>query len=242
MSDLVWMAATLPAAGLLGYLFGRARRSARSDVPAQPAARSPADALREEREHILRDLHDDLGARLLQLIYSAPTPEYADQARAALQDLRDVVSRARRGAAPLDEVLCEIEAEARQRLGAAGIALDWQQPESLPTLELDDQRALHLYRIVREAISNALKHAGARTLRIRVKALPALLALELTDDGRGLQGEEGGAGRGIDGMRERAEQLHGAIRWTAGTAGGTKVLLSVPLEAQSVAPAPAGAG
>jgi signal transduction histidine kinase len=186
-----------------------------------------------ERQRIYRDLHDDIGARLLQLIYAAPTPEYAEQARSALQDLRDVVSRTRRGAAPLSEVLCEIEAEARQRLGAADIELEWQQPETLPSMELDDERALHLYRIVREAVSNALKHAGARTIRVRVKVLARLLALELTDDGRGLQSPSGTAGRGVDAMRERAEQLHGAIRWTQGTAGGTKVMLSVPLDQSS---------
>lgn len=187
-------------------------------------------AVAAERERIFRDLHDDIGARLLQLIYSAPTPEVAEQARAALQDLRDVVSRARHGAALLEDVLCEIEAEARQRLAAAQIELDWQQPEALPALQLDDGRALHLYRIVREAISNALRHAGARTLRIRVKPLPGLLAIELTDDGRGPAGLDGARGRGVESMRQRAEQLHGAIRWTEGTAGGTKVMLSLPLD------------
>lgn len=231
--DPAWWAVLLPVVGVLGYLAGRRRALERETPEVRAASNDPSEAIRREREHILRDLHDDLGARLLQLVYSAPTPEYAEQARAALQDLRDVVSRARRGAAPLEDVLFEIEAEARQRLAAVDIVLDWQQPESLPALQLDDQRALHLYRIVREAISNALKHAGARRLRIRVKAMPALLALELTDDGRGLLAASEGAGRGIDNMRERAEQLHGAIRWTAGTAGGTKVMLSVPLDQSS---------
>lgn len=216
-------------AGLVGgRLLPRRGAGVRAPADGDPAA--TAAAVDAERERILRDLHDDLGARLLQLVYAAPNEAFADQARAALQDLRDVASRARRGAAPLEDVLFEIEAEARQRLAGAGIELAWQQPDTLPALTLDDRRALHLYRIVREAISNALRHAGARTLRIRLKVLPQLLALELTDDGRGLSAEAGGAGRGVASMRERAEQLHGAIRWTRGTAGGTKVVLTLPLD------------
>jgi signal transduction histidine kinase len=56
------------------------------------------------------------------------------------------------------------------------------------------------------------------------------LLLELTDDGRGPGPAMDGRGRGMQGMRQRAEQLHGSIRWTVGTAGGTKVLLSLPLD------------
>lgn len=222
----------LALGGALGLLLPRLAGRRGTD-PKQASTASEtvnvADALEAERQRIYRDLHDDIGARLLQMVYAAPTLEFAEQARAALQDLRDVVSRTRRGAAPVWDVLLEIEAEARQRLGAAGIELDWQQSEDVPQIELEGERALHLYRIVREAISNALKHAGARTLRIRVKVLPRLLALELTDDGRGPPVSSRGASLGVDGMRQRAEQLHGAIRWTQGTAGGTKVMLSVPL-------------
>lgn len=214
---------------LVGFALGRVGRKSVAGAAGARVA-EPVRDIEQERQRIYRDLHDDIGARLLQMVYAAPTPDFAEQARSALQDLRDVVSRTRRGAAPVPEVLLEIEAEARQRLGAAGIELDWQQAEDVPAMQLDGDRALHLYRIVREAISNALKHAGARTLRIRVKALPGLLALELTDDGRGLPSAPSGAGQGVEGMRQRAEQLHGAIRWTQGTAGGTKVMLSVPLD------------
>ena len=182
-----------------------------------------------ERERIHRDLHDDLGAKLLELVYRAPTPEDADRARAALQDLRDVVTRSRGTTGALDEAIAEIAHEARARLAAAGIELVWEQPHELPPLPLAPARALHLYRIVREAITNAIRHAHARRLRIRVRADAATLDLELTDDGDG-RDEHARAGSGIAGMRERTGQIDGAIRWTEGTAGGTKVLLSVPLD------------
>jgi signal transduction histidine kinase len=231
---------SLAAVGLLGLLVGvalaglYARRRLQALVREQQVSGERAvqeateHATGAERERIYHELHDDLGARLLQIVHRAPTVELADEARAALQDLRDVVSRSRGAAGTLVDVLGEIEVEARQRLAAAGMALHWEAPHDLPELPLPRERALHLYRIVREAISNTLRHAHARGLRVRLRLLPGELALELTDDGSGAAVAASADG-GMAAMRERAEQLHGAIRWTHGTAGGTKVLLTVPL-------------
>lgn len=188
-----------------------------------------------ERQRIFQDLHDDLGAKLLDLVYGAESPQQADRAREALQILRDVVSRARREPGPLARVLDEIRAEAVQRLAAANLALDWQQTE-LPEPLFDQAQVLHLHRIVREAVSNALRHSHAQGLRVRISAsvadqrAAAELVVEITDDG--LYAPAGiGSGTGTSGMRERAAQLQGEIHWDEGTRGGTKVVLRVPLRA-----------
>jgi len=187
------------------------------------------EAIAAERERIYNDLHDDLGARLLQLIYEAQTPRQADLARAVLQDLRDVVTRSRGTVGNLEEVLSDIRTEATQRLSTIGTTLRWEQPDELPDQPMPPERALHLYRIVREAISNALRHADARRLRVRIRCSGERLDLELTDDGHAGPPTTQPAGRGMRTMRERADQLHGEIAWLPGTEGGTKVLLSVPL-------------
>jgi signal transduction histidine kinase len=184
-------------------------------------------AAAEERERIYSNLHDDLGAKLLQLIYSAATPEQSDLARSLLQDVRDVVTRSRGAPGSLQEILGEIRREAEQRLRTVDIALDWQQPDDLPDPDLDQAQSLHLFRIVREAISNVIRHARAHALRIRMASDGRHLRLELIDDGIGPS--NAGAGRGKDNMRARARELDGDITWKGGTAGGTKVLLSFPL-------------
>ena len=188
--------------------------------------RLAADA---ERNRIYNDLHDDLGARLLQLIYSAPTPEYADRARAALQDLRDVVSRSRGAPGDLHQVLAEIRREAQQRLSTVQAELQWEQADDIPEQGLPTERALHLYRIAREAISNALRHAQARRIRVRVRKSGDELLLDLTDDGQAGVPSAEQAGLGMRGMQSRGDELKGEIRWLPGTEGGTKVLLRVPL-------------
>ncbi|TAJ80989.1 MAG: hypothetical protein EPO42_03395, partial [Gallionellaceae bacterium] len=84
-----------------------------------------------ERERIYRDLHDDVGAKLLGLAISAQRSNQtqdADLARSALQDLRDVVSRSAHSASRLDNLLANMRAETAQRVQAAGVALDWLIP------------------------------------------------------------------------------------------------------------------
>ena len=210
------------AAGLGWWLGRRSLRRTPPPVTAAPAHADPGAA--QERERIYKDLHDDLGAKLLQLVHGAETPQQADLARAVLQDLRDVVSRSRRPPAPLLQLLGEIEAETRQRLAAAGAELVWEQEAALPDLSLDEAQTLHLIRIGREAVSNALRHGAARWLRVRAFRAGEELMLEITDDGR-FPADQIGEGRGTSTMREHAAGLGGDIHWDEGTLGGTKVIL-----------------
>lgn len=222
-SPLLWLLP--PLAAWAGWWLGRRRSLA---PPAQAATDTIEAAVARERERIHADLHDDLGAKLLELVYRAPDPQLADVARSALQDLRDVVSRSRGAHGTLLQTLSEIELEAQRRLELAGIALDWQQPEDLADHVLDRAQTLHLFRIVREALSNVIRHAGAAGLAVRVHRSERALRLELTDDGAGLQ-PAAGAGAGQANMRARAAELHGRITWRGATAGGTRVILTLPL-------------
>jgi len=225
---------TVVIAALIAFVagFASAKGWSRRRAQEQPNAPAPgyAQALGEERERIYADLHDDLGAKLLQLVHTAEHPRQADLARAVLQDLRDVVTRSRGEPGTLNDVLADIRSEATQRLNAVNITLDWQQDDNDVTPQLDQHQALHLFRIVREAISNVIRHAGATRLRVRVDATPKRLTLELSDDG---VGRGAGKGRGTENMRERARELDGAVTWREATGHGTKVILSMALQASA---------
>lgn len=205
-----------------------AERASAAARVAKREAFARSEAATQERERIYNDLHDDLGAKLLGMVHTASNPAEADRARALLQDLRDVVTRSRGTAATLHETLADIRAEASQRLGAAGIALGWEIVEPLPEQAIDTPRALHLHRIIREAVSNAIRHAGTRRIRMRIKAADAMLYVAISDDGANTAAPATNAGRGVSTMRERAAELAGAIDWVPATHGGTKVLLSMP--------------
>lgn len=191
-------------------------------------------AAAEERERIYRDLHDDIGAKLLSLVIRAKTPEDTDIARAALRDLRDVVSRSTQSDAPLIDLLADWRAEIVGRCAAAHIQLVWNQPEELPERNLTAAEALNLGRILREAVSNVLRHAGAHALAIGVHCVNGHYQIALEDDGNG---KPRAPGRGMRNMQARAAQLGGEIEWTWGE-HGCRVLLRLPTA--GAAPAPTG--
>lgn len=182
----------------------------------------------EERLRIYRDLHDDLGAKLLSLAIGAENPDRADIARAALQDLRDVVSRAGQGPAPLSHLLADWRAEIQGRLDAAGLNLHWHQPQALGDPQVGPGAALHLGRILREAVSNVLRHADASRVEVTFEVADGRLLCTLRDDGRGLAEPATGAGRGLRNMRARAGLLDAEIAWERAEPSGCRVSLSVP--------------
>lgn len=208
----------------LSQLRARARR-----IRDEQARLERAHLTADERERIYRDLHDDIGAKLLDLALTAETPRQADLARSVLQDLRDVVSRSRGEPGTLQDTLADIHEECRQRLEALDVALEWQADDDLPDPELDHGEALHLHRIVREAMTNALRHARPARIRVRAMRGQGELLLDITDEGGFAASASGTGGRGTEGMQARAEELQGSIRWTPGTMGGTKVILRMPL-------------
>lgn len=185
-------------------------------------------AAADERDRIYSDLHDDIGAKLLDLVYGASTAEQADLARSVLQDLRDVVSRSKSTPGSLLDVLDEIHDEVRDRLARVNARLNWEQADGIPNAPLDQAQALHLFRIVREATTNAIRHAKVSTLRIRVQPHGGELFLDVTDDGPGLMPDRR-SGAGSHTMVNRASKLHGSLQWDDGTRGGTKVLLRFPI-------------
>ena len=212
------------------WLWRRAKPAAPgSGLSTQQRELERRNAADEERHRIMNDLHDDIGAKLLTLVHTLKEPEQADLARAVLQDLRDVVSRSHSNAGTLLEVLAQIRDETENRLDLLHAALLWEQDPNIPDPPLDEPQSLNLFRIAREAVTNAIRHGHAHRVRVRVKKIAHDLVFDVTDDGAGFDAERIGAGRGTHSMQERAAELHGEIAWNPGTQGGTKVVLRFPL-------------
>ena len=197
-----------------------------------------AHAIDEERRRIYDDLHDDIGSRLLTLLHRVQEPAQQQMVREILQDLRAILARDRGIDGTLLEVLAQLREETEQRLLTRGVELDWQQAGDLPDPPLHRAQGMHLFRIGRESVTNAMRHAAIGRMRVVVDRVGNDLVFEVTDDGR-FDPARIGEGRGTRSMQSRAGELHGNISWQAGTLGGTKVLLRFPLPGQD-APADAG--
>jgi signal transduction histidine kinase len=87
----------------------------------------------------------------------------------------------------------------------------------------------HVYRIGSEAITNALRHADARSIDVAIESDGDVLRVRIADDGRGLPDERRPGANGIFAMESRAATLGATLDFTAGEAGGTAIELLVPL-------------
>lgn len=134
--------------------------------------------------------------------------------------------------ATLDDVAADWRAETAQRAETGGFELAWQAQGELTGIVLQPRLRMHATRMLREAVTNALRHSGGKRLEVLLRADSNQLALQVGDDGAGAPAEGGDrAGQGIAGLHRRAHSLGGRCEVVAGPRGGTRVSIELPLHA-----------
>lgn len=198
-----------------------------------------------EGKRIAQEIHDELGQRLTVLrMEVAMLPQAREAGNAGLQPLqiaglkqgidgvlaivRDLAGKLR--PATLDISLrLAVQSLVEEFEGSLGIpcTLDDQLPASL---QLDETCSINAYRILQEALTNAARHARARSIRVQLATSDHWLHLRVEDDGVGMPGpQERSPTYGVIGMRERAIALGGRLTIRPGTAGGLIVQADLPL-------------
>lgn len=198
-------------------------------------------AREEERRQLRRDLHDDIGPALAALALqaeaaltlSADDPgaaaamiaRLAPRLNATVGDVRALVHELR--PPNLDEFgLAASVAELAVRMSTPEVAVNADVPQLMGLSAALDVAA---YRIVAEAVTNAVRHAGASVVDVRLAVMGNTLELEVSDDGCGLPADPV-PGLGLASMRLRAEELGGELTVSTGS-GGTRVNAQLPLTA-----------
>jgi signal transduction histidine kinase len=239
-----WGIAVL-GAGLLAasWTAGRILLGRRADA-ARSAAELAGRAVAEERLRIARDLHDVVAHSMSLIAVKAGTanhvvaarPEEAQHAlqvieatsRTALAEMRHLLGVLRSGSddspqlrpAPGLDGLAALASQA-----GLPVELDVRGAERLP-----DGVGLHVYRIVQEALTNVVRHAGAARCRIAVIAKAGEVSVEVTDDGAGAGPAGGSVGHGLIGMRERVLMYGGSFSAGPRPEGGFGVSACLPFE------------
>jgi len=204
--------------------------------------RLSVEAADQARARWARELHDETlqgltGARMVlsaglardDLGALRSAAENADEHLAdEMRKLRDLIAELRPAA--LDDLglgpAIETLAKRQAAIGAFTVAIDI---ELGPDQRLDRDTETAIYRIVQEALSNAVKHAGAREVNLRVRQLSDRVQVAVEDNGRGFDPDAVRAGFGLTGMRERA-LLAGGRLWVSSENGGpTRVAAVLPL-------------
>ncbi len=222
----------------LAHQAGAAAHAARLTADLRRSRERLVTAREEERRRLRRDLHDGVGPQLAALMLELETagdlvsghPEasalmakLSERARETVSDVRRSVHALRPPA--LDELgLVGALREGATRYSRRGLLVSVEAPEKLPPLPAAVEVAC--YRIVQEALTNVVRHAGASNCRVRIGLDDEALSVEVEDDGRGIR-EDDSAGVGMSSMRERAEELGG--RCSVGLSAETGTLVSAIL-------------
>jgi two-component system sensor histidine kinase UhpB len=181
-----------------------------------------------ERKRIASDLHDDLGAKLLTIVHTRDGSHVPQLAREALEEMRLSVRGLAGKPVRLADALGDWRAEIVARLGQANIEASWESPDDEATALLPARVFLQLTRILREAVSNVIKHSAASRCLVRCEVGAGALRMTVRDDGRGISADLH-RGQGMSSMKRRAKKMNGQCLVESRPGYGVAVSLTVPL-------------
>lgn len=192
-------------------------------------------ATAEERQRLMRDMHDGIGSHLMSTLALARMGTLSQHdMQEILADCIDELKITIDSLEPVESdllvVLGNLRYRLEPRLNLAGIELEWAVTDLPPLAYLDPENTRSILRIVQEAFTNTLKHARAKriTLSTGIDVANARVWVRLADDGVGFQPGQP-AGRGLENMKNRAEKLNGQVEVVPLQGGGTCVNLYLPL-------------
>jgi signal transduction histidine kinase len=209
-----------------------------------------ARELERERARIAQDLHDDLGASLSRISLlsdlakagkdrASPTGAHVDKisqlAGQTLRALDEIVWAVRPGSDSVQSLVEYIAHFAGELFKGHGVRCRLDLPENLPARSLPPEMRHNIFLIAKEALTNAMKHAAAREVCVRIHAAADALEVVIQDDGQGYDPANSGVreGNGLGNMRRRAEALGGKLVLQTAPGQGTTVRLSVQFEHES---------
>ncbi|WP_428965515.1 sensor histidine kinase [Micromonospora fluostatini] len=252
---------------LVSYAVGRAVHARRTTLSAlRERARAAEEnqrtlaeqAVAQERRRIARELHDMVAHQVSVMGVLATgarrvlrrDPDAADEAIATIEQSSRTTLREMRRLLDVLRSDAEPAADLAPQPGLAGIEelVEQARQAGLPVTlavagdatPVPEGVALAVYRIVQEALANAVRHAGSATARVRVAVDDGRLTVEVTDTGRGAPPGPAGPGHGLVGMREWVGLYGGTLHTGPRPGGGFRVYARIPVEQADGVPAGAG--
>ncbi len=201
------------------------------------AAKRQAE-LERERTRIARDMHDEVGASLTRISLLSelsaggdhPSPHLAklsEAARDAVASFDRIVWAVNPRHDNLASFLDYTAEQAGDLLQAAGIRCRLEWPDRIEPRPLPADFRHQVFLMIREAVNNATKHAGATEVAVEIDPAPQMLTIRVSDDGQGFETDKL-TGDGLGNMRNRAHTLHGTCSITSEPGKGTAVLFKLP--------------
>jgi signal transduction histidine kinase len=193
-----------------------------------------ANAALRERDRLLGEMHDGLGAQLIAGLKRAQSKRLSQEdmaqiLRDCLTDLRLMVDSTAETAEDLRSALGNLRYRFEQSLIDGSVELRWDLSELPEGYQLTPKATLNVLRIVQESLSNSLKYSKASWMGVSATLLSdGRYGLRITDNGVGFEEPSNLPGFGLNNMRRRAREMGGEVNVISGPAG-TAVALTLPL-------------
>ncbi len=199
------------------------------------AAQAKEEGARAERTRIMRDLHDDLGARLLSLVYTTENEKSQYLTQAAIDDLHGVLAAAKDTPTVLSAAIKNWCSEGRRRLQESDIQGDFSVAPGLSAVAddvlLPARVHVNIERVLREAISNSVRHGQPGKIKVEFTlSQSGELVITVTDDGKATDPAQWQSGHGLQTIQTRAHEIGADAHWQRPATGGCEFRMRLHLD------------
>ena len=248
-----WWFDCLTGVFLMGAVFGAVRFAVTRNLRRKLEQLKQQRAIERERERIAKDIHDDLGAGLTQIMLQCALARREPQEQTQTH-LAQISGTARELVGAMDEIVWAINPEndtldglvtyagkfVQEYVTQAGLRCRLDLPAQLPALVLSAEMRHHLFLAIKEAVNNAIKHAQASEISFLLKMQPSGFSFVIKDDGRGfvpgaaettsVDTGRVSSGYGLHNLAGRLEKIGGTCTIKSESGRGTEVELTVMIQ------------
>lgn len=199
--------------------------------------------MEKERTRISRDMHDEVGSSLTEIAIISEIvkkninkPEevvghlnsISSQIAEIIDNISQIIWAINPKNDPLENLISYIRQFGKNYLGKAGVKCKFLVEEKLPDFHLSAEVRRNVFLVFKEALNNVVKHSGADEVIAKINILDSKMALEVIDNGKGIE-KKSSFGNGLNNMQRRIEEINGEFILTSSIGNGTIIKLTVPL-------------
>ncbi|MEP6662344.1 MAG: two-component regulator propeller domain-containing protein [Verrucomicrobiota bacterium] len=232
------------ALAMLGVVGGTVRYATKRRLQDRMEKLEQQHALDKERERIAQDMHDDLGARLTEILFlneraqNSEKNEHRAEAQGAItevaggiaQNLDAIVWAVSPRNDTLERTALYLWDYAEKFLAKTPIRCRSEMPADWPVFPVSSETRHNLFLIVKEALNNLVKYSGASEVWFRLQLRESKLILSIEDNGKGFAANTlSEFGNGLENMRIRTEKMGGSFDLQSELGKGTRLQIKIPL-------------
>ncbi len=237
-----WWFYTIAVLLFIGSIVLATRRIAQRKLKQKIAALEKQRAVDKERQRISREMHDDIGAGLTQIILLSESAK--DRSSTGNEkELSDISNTGRQLVSSMSEIIWSLHPESKtleqllsymrealnKQLEYAGIDYRIVLPEGGEHILLSNEQLRNILLVIKETVNNAIKHSQAGVIIVSGQLFSGVLHIEVTDNGIGFNAEKSSVGNGLRNIRQRTAELRGQVTIESEIDLGSRFIYRFPL-------------